>query len=190
MPQSTTFYISLSPSGGPSRTPSPSKAGSSSSHAVPGVRKEALFKRDYSAAKTARKLAASKEEEDIEGIDVPQILKVDGKPFDKTAYYESLLLPSDFGSPPPLSPSPFSPLPPHPHNVACLFDEDENGELHLDYTAMVNMFYPLVHPDCDEFTLDLATGLRTIQHSFCNMAILPDFIVENPAACRLLDLCP
>ena len=123
-------------------------------------------------------------------FNAPQILKVDGKPFDKTAYYESFLLPADFESPPPLSPSPFSPPPPHPHNVACLFDEDENGELHLDYTAMVDMFYSLVHPDCDEFTIDHATGLRTIRHSFCNMAILPDFIAENPAACRLLDLCP
>ena len=81
----------------------------------------------------------------------------------------------------------------HPAYTAtqfALFYEDENGELHLDCAAKVKLSYPLVHPDCDELTIDPATCHSTIWHSFCNLAILPDFVLENPAACRVLDLCP
>jgi hypothetical protein len=54
---------------------------------------------------------------------------------------------------------------------------------------MVEMFYPVVHTDCYDFSKDPDTG-KMRRHSFCKIAILPDFIANNPAACSLLDLCP
>jgi hypothetical protein len=36
--------------------------------------------------------------------------------------------------------------------LARLFLEDEHGALEIDYVAVVEFFYPLVHPNCDEFT--------------------------------------
>ena len=98
-----------------------------------------------------------------------------------------LFLPVDFGPPPMLQPSPFSPPPPDARDIAMLVDTDEDGELRLDYTRMVEMFYPLVHPDCDEYTVNHETGLRT-RHSFVNIAILPDLFLEDDTARRLLDL--
>ena len=47
-----------------------------------------------------------------------------------------------------------------------------------------------MHPDCDEFTIDPATGLRTVRNSFVNIAIVPDFFISNDAVHRILDLCP
>ncbi len=106
---------------------------------------------------------------------------------EKAAKYALLKLPVDFGPPPMLQPSPFSPPPPDSRDIAMLFDTDEAGELHLDYTRMVEMFYPLVHPDCDEYTVNPETGVRT-RHSFVNIAILPDVFLEDDTARRLLDL--
>ncbi len=109
----------------------------------------------------------------------------------KIAYYESLLLPADFYTPPyiPPSESPFSPPPIDNMALACLFDEDEDGDYHIDYAA-AELFYPLVHPNCDEMTIDPATGLRTVRNSFVNMAIVPDFFMSNDAVRRILYLCP
>ncbi len=70
-----------------------------------------------------------------------------------------------------------------------LFDTDEAGELHLDYDRMVEMYYPLVHPNCDEYTVNPDTGVRT-RHSFVNIAILPDVFLEDDTARRMLDLVP
>ena len=108
----------------------------------------------------------------------------------KAAYYASLFLPVDFGSIPDRPTSAFSPPPPDSRDIAMLFETDEAGELHVDYAGMVKMFYPLVHPNCDEYTIDHATGLRTVRHSFVNMAILPDVLLADDTACRLLDLMP
>ena len=108
---------------------------------------------------------------------------------DKAAYYASLFLPVDFSPPPMLLPSPFSPPPPDSRDIAMLFDTDEAGELHLDYTRMVEMYYPLVHPNCDEYTVNHETGVRT-RHSFVNIAILPDVFLEDDTARRFLDLVP
>jgi hypothetical protein len=109
---------------------------------------------------------------------------------DKIAYYESLLLPADFHTPPYVPPSPFSPPPIDNMALACLFDEDEHGDYHIDYVAAAELFYPLVHPNCDEMTIDPATGLRTVRNSFVNMAIVPDFFMSNDAVRRILDLSP
>eukprot|EP00291_Cryptomonas_curvata_P024779 CAMPEP_0172168674 /NCGR_PEP_ID=MMETSP1050-20130122/10279_1 /TAXON_ID=233186 /ORGANISM="Cryptomonas curvata, Strain CCAP979/52" /LENGTH=176 /DNA_ID=CAMNT_0012839643 /DNA_START=216 /DNA_END=743 /DNA_ORIENTATION=+ len=84
---------------------------------------------------------------------------------DKAAFHASLFLPVDFGPPPMLSPSPFSPPPPDARDIAMLFDIDNAGENHVDYVRMVEMYYPLVHPNCDEFTVNHETGVRT-RHSF------------------------
>ena len=51
---------------------------------------------------------------------------------------------------------------------------------------MVEMYYPLVHPNCDEFTVSHETGVRT-RHSFVNIAILhilPDVFLEDDTARR------
>jgi hypothetical protein len=109
---------------------------------------------------------------------------------EKIAYYESLLLPADFYTPPYIPPSPFSPPPIDNMALAFLFDEDEHGGYHIDYAAAAELFYPLVHPNCDEFTIDPATGLRTVRNSFVNIAIVPDFFINNDAVRRILDLCP
>ena len=109
---------------------------------------------------------------------------------DKIAYYESLHLPSDFYTPPYIPPSPFSPPPIDNMALARLFDEDKHGGYHIDYAAAAELFYPLVHPDCDEFTIDPATGLRTVRNSFVNIAIVLDFFMSNDAVRSILDLCP
>jgi hypothetical protein len=85
---------------------------------------------------------------------------------------------------------PFNPAPPGNEALARLFFEDEHGALEIDYVAVVEFFYPLVHPNCDEFTTDPDTGLRTVRHSFVNLAVLPDFFLNNEAVRRVLDLCP
>ena len=48
---------------------------------------------------------------------------------------------------------------------------------------MVEMYYPLVHPNCDEFTVNHETGVRT-RHSFVYIAILPDVFLEDDTARR------
>ncbi len=106
---------------------------------------------------------------------------------EKAVNYARLFLPVDFGPPHMLQPSPFSPPPPDSRDIAMLFDTDEAGEFHLDCTRMVEMFYPLVHPDCDEYSVNHETGLRT-RHSFVNIAILTDVFLEDDTARRLLDL--
>jgi hypothetical protein len=108
---------------------------------------------------------------------------------DKAAFYASLFLPVNFGPPPMLAPSSFSPPPIDPLDIAMLFDTDEAGELRLDYARMVEMYYPLVHPNCDEYTVNPSTGVRT-RHSFVNIAILPDVFLEDDEARRMLDLVP
>jgi hypothetical protein len=111
-----------------------------------------MFKPDFSGAKTTSKTGPSTDEEDAYLAN----LKVN-----YTVIYEELLsLPPNYTRPTPLSQSVFSPPPVHNHDLAFLFEEETiNGTLHvnLDYVAMVEMFYPLVHPDCDEFFLRIPT---------------------------------
>ena len=176
---------SISLSGTPPSTPSPSKTSASSAH--PGVRKDSTFKRNSSAAKTARKLPASREEENN---DVATVLKVPDPAHDATAFYESLLQPVDEHPAPTFVPSPFSPLPPSRLTIAALFVEEEDGTLHVDLPELVRLYRPLVHPDHVEWTINPITGLRTVEHEFINLAILPDFFLNNRNICRALDLCP
>ena len=116
-------------------------------------------------------------------------LQVNADHPDKAAYYASLFLPTDFGPPPMLPPSAFSPPPPDPRDIAMLFETDKTGELHVDYVRMAEMYYPLVHPNCDEFTIDRDTG-RRIRHSFVNIGILPDVLLADDTVRRVLDLMP
>ena len=55
-----------------------------------------------------------------------------------------------------------------------------------DYTVVVELFYPLIHPDCDEFTIDPATGIRSVCH-FVNVAIVPDVFFSDDAVGRVPD---
>ena len=108
---------------------------------------------------------------------------------DKAAYYASLLLPVDFEPRPIMPTSAFSPPPLDHLDIAKLFETDEAGDLHVDYVGVVDLFYPLVHPNCDEYTVDPDTGRRTL-HSFVNLAVLPDVFLADDTVRRVLDLMP
>jgi hypothetical protein len=47
--------------------------------------------------------------------------------------------------------------------------------LDLDLQSVVELYYPLVHPDIVEMTINPETGLHTVRNTFVNLAILPDF---------------
>ena len=111
-------------------------------------------------------------------------------PFDMVAYYESLLLPVSLIPEPPLSPSPFSPPRPNPFDIAMLFLEDDVGGLDLDLPALVRLYRPLVHPDHVEYTINRDTGLRTVRHTFVNLAILEDWMLARSDVRRALNLAP
>jgi hypothetical protein len=133
------------------------------------------------------------DDDDYKEASQQDILKVTEAPppFDMEAYYESLLLPRSFHQPISyVGHSAFSPPPPHHHDMAMMFVRDENEALELDLNMMVELYYPLVHPNLVEYTLNAQTGLRTVRHTFVNLAILPDFILARPDACRALDLLP
>ncbi len=187
MPPSPTSSSTSTPHGGAPKTPSPYKAG----YSYLGVRNTTAFKPVLSSSKTVRK----QNSDDVNpgpSVDVEaealEMLKVN-----YTSVYERLLdLPPHFTEDRALSPSAFSPDPVHPHDLAALFEEETIAgipHLNLDYVRMVELFYPLVHPGIEEYTTDPVTGEKR-RHTFCNLSILPDFIANNPAACRLLDLCP
>jgi hypothetical protein len=118
------------------------------------------------------------------------ILQADPIP-EKKAYYGSLV--HDFKPEferQAYSESSFSPAPPGNEALARLFLEDEHGALELYYIAVVELFYPLVRPNCDEFTSNPDTCLCTVRHAFVNLAILPDFFLNNEVVRSVLDLCP
>jgi hypothetical protein len=84
-----------------------------------------------------------------------------------------------------------SPIPILPHSIR------QYGPCHagrIDYTVVtvVGLFYPLIHPDCDDVPTDPATGLRSVSRSFVNLAIVLDvsfprmwFVVSQISAPKL-----
>jgi len=118
---------------------------------------------------------------------VAEALKVPDRPrhltIDNACYYQELLLPSDFARPADfiISPEPFNPIPPLPHEIDMLFVMGPEGMEELDYDAMKALLYKLVHPDCGCF-------IDGVHHSFVNLAIVPEFLLDDDIALRYLDL--
>jgi hypothetical protein len=68
--------------------------------------------------------------------------------------------------------------------------EDDVGGLDLDLPALVRLHRPLVHPDHVEYTINRDTGLRTVRHTFVNLAILEDWMLARSDVRRALNLAP
>ena len=55
----------------------------------------------------------------------------------------------------------------------------------MDYVALHSLLYHLVHPDVEETTTHCG---QTVIHSFINLAVIPDFILEDDHALQILQL--
>ena len=72
---------------------------------------------------------------------------------------------------------PFSPVSLQHIEIDALFD-DKNE---FDYVAMVQLLYPMVHPNGFEV-------ISRVIHTFVNLDIIPDFILKSDACLCMLDL--
>jgi hypothetical protein len=72
----------------------------------------------------------------------------------------------------------FSPFPLQPSEIAQFFVNDN-----LDYDVMVRIFYPMVHPNITE-------PLDGCVHTFVNLDIIPDFLLDDDVALCHLVLTP
>ena len=68
---------------------------------------------------------------------------------------------------------PFAPVPLQPSEIAQFFVDDK-----LDYDLMVNILYPMVH-------LNITESIAGSIHTFVNLAIIPDFLLEDDADFQL-----
>ena len=100
---------------------------------------------------------------------------------ESAAYYASLGFDKEFAlkSIPSwiYAPGPFSPVPLHEIEIDSLFDAQDN----FQHVAMVELLYPMVHPNCSEV-------INGVVHTFVNLAIIPDFILDDDTCLTLLGL--
>ena len=103
-------------------------------------------------------------------------------------YWALLFLPPNFHEYPHFlqsMPEPFNPIPPHPHEIDMLFVLQPDGTEKIDYVAMHALLYDLVHPGVQATTSYLG---QTVHHTFINLAVIPDFLLEDDHALQILQL--
>lgn len=119
----------------------------------------------------------------VDTVKRPQILTPDN-----AAYWASLFLPPNFHEYPHFlkqMSEKFNPIPPHPHEIDMLFVLQPDGTEMMDYEAMHALLYDLVHPSLQETTTHLG---HPVHHSFINLAVIPDFILDDDHALQILKL--
>jgi hypothetical protein len=119
----------------------------------------------------------------VDPVKRPQVLSPEN-----AAYWASLFLPPNYHEHPHFlkqMSEKFNPIPPHPHEIDMLFIVQPDGTEKMDYVAMHALLYDLVHPSIQETTTHRG---QTVHHSFINLAVIPDFILDDDHALQILRL--